>query len=102
MAILTTNAASASLFATAAKIRVRNVDGQVQIRPTDRKSPVNLPKTETLVDLRSKTATSFRANIVDEALEVGALYAIESAKYGWLKLVKTDAATGPAARVSAK
>ena len=102
MAILTSNAASASLFGTATKVRLRTVGNEVQIRPTDRASAVNLPKGEVLKDLRAKTPTTSRINATVDALEVGSLYALEAGKYGWLKLVLTEKAEGAAIRVSAK
>jgi hypothetical protein len=102
MAILTSNAASASLFGTSTKVRLRTVDGQVQIRPTDRVSAVNLPKGEVLKDLRAKTPSTSRINANIDALEVGSLYALVAGKYGWVSLVATDKADGAAIRVSAK
>ncbi len=102
MAILTTNAASASMFAGATKVRVRTVGNEVQIRPTDRASAVNLPKGEVLKDLRAKTASTSRVSLAGDALKVGALYALKAGKYGWVKLVETDQADGAAVRVTAK
>jgi hypothetical protein len=102
MATLTTNAASVSMFAGATKVRVRTVDGQVQLRPTDRASAVNLPKGEALATLRPKTSSSSRITVAGDALKVGSKYALQAAKYGWLKLVEVDAIDGAGVSIAAK
>lgn len=102
MATLTTNAASAALFAGASKVRVRVVGDEVQIRPTQRASAVNLPKGETLAGLRTKTPTTSRITVAGDALKIGAQYALQAGKYGWLRLVEVTKADGAAVRVSAK
>lgn len=95
-------AATAVAVAAAPKVRVRVAqDGTLQIRPTDRKSAVNLPKTETLRDLRAKDA-SRRFSIVDENLTVGSAYNVVAGKYGWFNLVPAASVVAgvPCARVS--
>lgn len=85
--------AVAVAFASAPKVRVRtSQDGTVQLRPTDRVSAVNLPKTEALRDLRAK-ANSRRFSVTNDALNIGAAFDLVAGKYGWFSLVPTTGAT---------
>jgi hypothetical protein len=95
MTILTLNKAAVSAFGTAAKIRVKNVDGTLFVRPTARKAGVNLPKGEKLVSLNRAGAKTSAEVIGFEAPEGN--FGLVAAKYGWMVLAnatpsKTEAA----------
>ena len=97
---VTLNAAAVAMLgalAASPKIRVRSTEaGALQIRPTDRKSAVNLPKTEALRDLRVKD-NSRRFSIASDVLNVGATFTLQAGRYGWYDLVPAPVGTVGAA-----
>lgn len=90
MNTLTLNRQALASFGTADKVRVQNRGGTLFLRPTDRKSGVNLPKGEKLVDLVVK-GDSARITVEGLDLSAGNL-ALRADKYGWM------AAAAPAGR----
>lgn len=98
MAVLTLNSAACGIaaFGSATKIRARNVDGVLFIRPTDRKSPVNLPENQSLVSL---AGGKFEIENLDMA--EGA-YGLDADKHGWFVLVPGHSGRGPAVKISSQ
>lgn len=108
---LTLNVAATAVLAAAAelpRVRVREVDGLLQIRPTDRASDVNLPKGEILRNLGRKSEKSVTIGLPADAipsLEAGTVVALEGEpRYGWFTLkTVADLPKGRAGgRISAK
>lgn len=97
---VTLNAAAVAVLgalAAAPKVRVRTAaDGALQIRPTDRASAVNLPKTEALRDLRVKD-NSRRFSLSNSDLAVGSTFTLSAGKYGWFTLSPAPVGTVGAA-----
>lgn len=92
--ILNTAARGLSHFVGAAKIRAKIVEGTVFLRPTNRKTPVNLPKGEKLVDLASG-----KLNI--EGLEANAgAYGLQPERYGWFVMTPDAPGRGPRVMVA--
>ena len=90
MTTLTLNKSALEFFGSAEKVRVQARDGALRIRPTARKSHVNLPKGEKLVSLTRK---GDGAKIVVEDLEGVAQgnLAARTDRYGWLALAGAPA-----------
>ncbi len=85
MRTLEFNTAALEGFGDTSKVRVKTLDGVLFIRPTDRKSHVNLPKGEKLVDLvRKGNVAKITVEGFEVAGEVGASLALQKAKYGWI------------------
>lgn len=97
MAILTLNTAARGIpaFVSATKIRARNVDGVWSIRPTDRKLPVNLPKSQSLVPL---AGGRFEIENLDTAEGV---YGLDADKHRWFVLVPGHTGRGPSVNIAA-
>ena len=97
MAVLTLNSAARGIaaFGSATKIRARNVDGVWSIRPTDRKSPVNLPKGQSLVPL---AGGKFEIENLDMA--EGA-FGLDADKNGWFVLVPGHSGRGASVKITA-
>jgi hypothetical protein len=72
-------------------MRVRSVDQgdyvELQIRPTDRESAVNMPKSEQLVDIDDNGVIEIDESF-SEALPMGAvdLFVAQTRKHGWHSL----------------
>jgi hypothetical protein len=107
---LVINTAATALIGALAEqpnVRIRATDGGLQIRPTDRTSPVNLPKGEILRPLGRKTPTTAKIGLTTDTLpEIagGTRFAVEAAKYGWFSLqaIQDLPRGAPGASVSAK
>jgi hypothetical protein len=82
MRTLSFNTAAVSALNVGNKIRVKNVDGVLFFRPTDRASGVNLPKGERLVEV-SSSATGAKITIDGLDLPAAASFGLQKAKYGW-------------------
>lgn len=97
-------AATKNFIGDAPRVRVRLHDDEIQIRFTDRKSPVNLPKGEMLRNLTAK-GNSRRMGLPSEVadrLETGAKIALMSRKYGWFAVVPAANASVAEGSISAK
>ena len=87
------NKNGSALMGEATKVRVRVNAGVLEIRPTDRKSAVGLPKGELLVDLRVKkqAVRALRFTLPDEVAEAamintGVQFLTVTGKHGWIAL----------------
>lgn len=95
-------ALGAALSAPKARVRVAEMDHyqELQVRPTDRASNVNLPKGEVLVDMQEG-----QIEIPEEmsaGLAGGQFLVLQSRKHGWIALVNaTPIGNAPGAAVSA-
>lgn len=97
MTSITLNAAArqADKFSTNAKVRAKLVDGTLFIRPTARAKPVNLPKTERLVEM------SQTGKVELEGMELASgTYGLRADKYGWFALTPGHQGRGPSAKVA--
>lgn len=96
MATLTLNTAARGIaaFGSATKIRTRTVDGVMFIRPTDRKAPVNLPKTQSLVPLAGGKFSIENLDMAEGA------YGLNADKYGWFALVPGHTGRGPSVKIA--
>lgn len=90
--ILSLNTAAVAVLAIAAsmpRVRVRENDGVLQIRPTDRENLTNLPAGEVLANLSVK-ANARRATLPADALPgftAGAKLVLDpESHYGWYNL----------------
>lgn len=97
MTTITLNAAARSQdrFSANNKIRAKIVDGIMFIRPTDRAKPVNLPKTERLVDV----SNAGKLELEGMELQAGT-YGLRADKYGWFALTPGHQGRGPSAKVA--
>lgn len=97
MATLTLNKAAQNLdrFTQFGKVRVAHIDGTTRFLPTYRKGPVNLPKTDRLVDVNKGKLE------VDLEIPAGT-YALVEDKYHWFVLAPSDGKSprGPSVKVS--
>ena len=94
MATVNLNKLASALVGSNTKVRVRMHDGLLQIRPTDRKSAVGLPKGEELVDLREKkqAVRALRFTLPRNLdMQVARMYRAETAKHGWISMVPLTA-----------
>jgi hypothetical protein len=105
--IVNLNVAALGFIGDNTKLRVRTVDGLLQVRPTSRVLASNLPEGETLRPVYFKRAgdkvEGAKFGLPGSELEIGARFEVAKGKYGWFALTPvTDAiAKGtPAARVS--
>lgn len=100
MTTLTLNKGAMEFLGTASKARVQiREGGALRIRPTARKSGVNLPRGEKLVDVVRKGDT---ARIVVEGFEAPAgNLAIAKDKYGWAALAGSPARGAAAVKIAA-
>lgn len=98
MAVLTLNSAARGIavFGSATKIRARNVDGVLFIRPTVRATPVNLPENQSLISL---AGGKFEIENLDMA--EGA-YGLEVDKHGWFVLVPGHTGRGQSVKITAR
>lgn len=94
--VLSLNTAAVAALAVAAtmpRLRVRENDGLLQIRPTDRENLSNLPAGEVLVNLTAK-ANARRATLPAGAapsFDTGTKLVIDGeSHYGWFTLRSTD------------
>lgn len=98
MATLTLNKAARDQdrFAMFGKIRVSGAGSSFRMKPTDRKGPVNLPKTDRLVDVSN-------GKLEIDGLDIApGNYALVADKYHWFVLSPVDgkAPRGPSVKVS--
>lgn len=107
--IVNLNVAALSVLGDNTKLRVRTVDGLLQVRPTSRVLASNLPEGETLRTVSFKregdVVRGAKFGLPGSELEAGTRFEVAKGKYGWFALTPvTDAvAKGtPAARVSVK
>ena len=90
MATVNLNKNASALCGDNTKVRIRMVDGEVQILPTNRAKGNNLPKGEQLIDLRVKkqAVRALRFNLPKEMeLALGSMFRTEVRKHGWIALV---------------
>lgn len=87
------NKNATALMGDATKVRVRVNAGVLEVRPTDRKSAVGLPKGELLVDLRVKKQAvralrfTIPAEVADAAMIAsGIQFLTVTGKHGWIAL----------------
>jgi len=100
MAVVNLNKMASALCGENEKVRIRMVGDELQIRPTNRKSATNLPKGETLVDLRRKSqggnpeaVRGMRFTLPKEMeMQVTRMYRAEERSHGWIALVEVSAA----------
>jgi hypothetical protein len=85
--------AALAIAATMPRLRVRENDGVLQIRPTDRENLSNLPAGEVLVNLTTK-ANARRASLPAEvapSFDAGSKLVLNpESHYGWFNLTATD------------
>lgn len=91
------NKNGSALMGEATKVRVRVNAGVLEVRPTDRKSAVGLPKGELLVDLRVKkqAVRALRFTLPNEVAEAaminaGVQFLTVTGKHGWIQLIGSD------------
>jgi hypothetical protein len=96
MVTLTLNSAARGQdkFNLNGKIRAKVKDGTMLIRPTSRRTPVNLPKDERLVDVH---AGKFELDGLDSA---AGSFSLQPEKYGWFAMVSGHTGRGPAVKVA--
>lgn len=94
--VLSLNTAAVTALAVAAtmpRLRLREHDGVLQIRPTDRTNTSNIPAGEVLVNLSTK-ANARRASLPADAapsFEAGAKLVLDpESHYGWFALRPTS------------
>ena len=87
--VLTLNAAAASALAIAAapRVRVRTVDGSIQIRPTDRTNTSNIPSNEILADVRGNKI-GLPAELIGR-MRASKFELVGEPRYGWHTLART-------------
>lgn len=85
MATVNLNKLASELVGENTKVRIRVLDGLVQIRPTNRVKGSNLPKGELLVDLRSKDSNRRFTLPKEIEMPVGGFRAVEL-KHNWIAL----------------
>lgn len=100
MTTLTLNKQALEFFGAAEKVRVQVRDGLVRIRPTSRKSGVNLPKGEKLLTLVRKGDTGRVTVEGVEGLQAGNLAATAD-KYGWLAVSGAPARGAASVKIAA-
>lgn len=100
MTTLTLNRGALEFLGEANKARVQiREDGILRIRPTARKSGVNLPRGEKLVDVVRKGDT---ARIVVEGIDAPAgNLALAKDKYGWTALAGSPARGAASVKIAA-
>ena len=76
-------------FDGAHSIRIREVNGAVQILPTSRTARVAASCKEDLRPL-TESGASMRSRIDSALLEVGGRYELVKKAYGWMELVRND------------
>lgn len=84
---ISSSAVATFAMAGAHSIRIREVEGKVQILPTSRKITRVLKE-----QVRPITANgnSLQSRIESSLVEVGGRYVLEKKAYGWLELVRND------------
>lgn len=94
------NKNGSALMGDATKVRVRVNAGVLEVRPTDRKSAVGLPKGEMLVDLRVKkqAVRALRFTLPNEVADAamigaGVQFLTVTGKHGWIRLSGSDKIT---------
>lgn len=82
--VLNFNTAAGTAFGSATRIRVRNTENGVEIRPTNRKDSTIrfLPKGETILELRPKNK-GFRVTVQDDFFEGATFLGVTPRKHGW-------------------
>lgn len=84
------NTAAANLFQGNTKLRIRERDGRIEVRPTARVLADNLPEGETMRAVafkRSGNRVSGAVLSMNNVGEPGARYDVVRARYGWYVLV---------------
>jgi hypothetical protein len=89
------NASREMSFSGLTKARVRTVEGELQIRPTNRLSAVNLPKTEKLIDLRPRSNGNVRMTIPGDVVGALAGFQLEARKHGWMAMIPVTVSSAP-------
>jgi hypothetical protein len=93
LALNTAAVAALAVAANAPRLRVRELDGNLQIRPTDRENLSNLPAGEVLVNLTTK-ANARRATlpaVAAPSFQAGAKLVFDGdPHYGWYTLTATN------------
>lgn len=88
---LSLNKSATALMAGAAKVRVKAVEGQLMIKPTDRTAG-GLPKNEKMLTLTRKNASTVKFGLRGQldglfaAPAAGAKIGLTPAKHGWFTL----------------
>lgn len=80
--------AAVAAFGAATSVRMRETEGGIQVRPTDRTNLSNLPKGEILrpVSTKANARTVGLPTEVMPELSAGTVMAFEEGKYGWFTL----------------
>jgi hypothetical protein len=93
LALNTAAVAALAVAATMPRLRVRENDGALQIRPTDRENLSNLPAGEVLVNLTTK-ANARRATLpadVAPSFDAGSKLVLDpESHYGWFNLTSVN------------
>jgi hypothetical protein len=93
LSLNTAAVAALAIAASAPRLRVRENDGLLQIRPTDRTNTSNIPAGEVLVNLTTK-ANARRASLPADAapsFDAGSKLVLDpESHYGWFTLRSTD------------
>lgn len=92
MATVNLNKMASALVGEATKVRIRMVDSEIQILPTNRVKGNNLPKGELLVDLKTRADRGTKRFTLPQGmeLELGGKFRTKPRKHGWLALVEYD------------
>ncbi len=81
------NALGAEALSLGTKVRIRTMEGMLQLRPTNRTSMVNLPKDEQVMPLSINVACgSFTMN---SDIESGMKFILTRGTYGWFNTTPT-------------
>jgi len=102
MATVNLNKLASAMIGENTKVRIRLVDGALQMLPTNRVKSINLPKGETLVDLRVKkgAVNTFRFTLPKEMeLQVSMMHRAVRGKHGWIALEAMSAEERAAALI---
>lgn len=89
------NSAAVAFLGENTRVRVRTVDGVLQLRPTNRVLDTNLPEGETLRNLSFKRSgdkiTGAVFSLKGADVEAGTKLEFVKSTYGWLAAAKVDA-----------
>lgn len=87
-------------FKSPPKIRVRGVDHgdyvELQVKPTDRQSSVNMPKNEQLVDIDANGVIEIDDRFEDVVVGAVTLFVAQDRKHGWYSLTAVKPTGGDA------
>ena len=82
------NPAALALFGTNAKARVKVENGTIFVRPSNRVSPVNLPKGEFLAPVETMANNRGRFVMRTNIPDAGTKYSFVPNKFGWFALAE--------------